>query len=308
MFSQRPIFVQASAIQLDTEWHRVPFPAQTQLAQPHVIADVAQASAFGVRFHALGSTGVSIGLEDMQGKLVVEPGHSAILSVVAFGAEGPLSAHPLPCPDKCGYDGERGYCEKSKCICESGWSGLTCKVPAALCPNQCSNNGACTAAGCRCKLGWVGEDCSTPAQHVRVQLLSFTGVGAFMGAKVAACEDNCSGHGVCIKGVCSCTDPDWYGWKCHIPNPCIRQCSGHGKCIAEQGCECAGGWGGLACDQPALMCPYDYDCGDGKCVDGKCVCDSQHFGFNCARLISDANRFASNVEEPQLESWQRHHH
>ncbi|RYG50334.1 hypothetical protein EON67_05460 [archaeon] len=36
--------------------------------------------------------------------------------------------------------------------------------------------------------------------------------------------------------------------------PCMHGCSGHGQCNAQSGrCECAPGWAGFACDQPAQV-------------------------------------------------------
>jgi hypothetical protein len=140
-FGHRPFYSGVKFVQLRSEWHHFDFPLTANLLEPHVIADVAQASAFNLRFHALKSTSVSLGLEDESGRLALEPSHSALLSVLVFGSVGPLHATAVSCPDRCGYDGERGFCDRSKCSCEKGWAGLTCKVPEANCPNQCSGRG-----------------------------------------------------------------------------------------------------------------------------------------------------------------------
>lgn len=302
-FGGIPMFSKVVSVQMNKEWHEVSFGSQVSLKQPRFIADCAIASAFSLRHHALSSSGVSIGFEDVEGRLVSEQSQSATISILAFGHEGSLSAHPLQCPDKCGYNGERGKCEKSKCVCEDGWAGISCKIPAEKCPNSCSSHGYCSSFGCKCRTGWLGEDCSVEAPRMVVDVMSFSGVGTQLGAAVAQCEDNCNGRGECVKGTCKCTDPDWIGWKCHLPNPCVNQCSGHGTCVYGEGCLCDGGWGGTACDLPALMCPYDYDCGEGECVNGKCQCPNDRVGFDCGRKITDKS--VSDQAEPFIEGWLR---
>eukprot|EP00300_Choanocystis_sp_HF-7_P005735 c14241_g1_i1.p1 GENE.c14241_g1_i1~~c14241_g1_i1.p1 ORF type:complete len:1257 (-),score=289.69 c14241_g1_i1:161-3931(-) len=294
-FGTRPFFWAVRVVSLADSESAVAFPPESNLATPRVLADAAFSTAFNLRYHALSKASVTLSFETAQGARLTESGHFAVVSVLAFGSLGPLHAHALQCPDKCGYDGERGMCVQSHCQCEPGWASITCKVPATKCPNNCSLNGACVSLGCKCHAGWTGPDCSKETPRLKVELLTFSGVGNLLGANMAGCEDDCSGHGVCEHGSCRCTDPDWHGDKCHIPNPCINKCSGHGTCLKDQGCKCDGGWGGEACDQPTLMCPYDYDCNKGQCVEGRCVCDDEHFGFNCDRLIGDKARFEAHA-------------
>ncbi|XP_018329605.1 attractin isoform X2 [Agrilus planipennis] len=61
---------------------------------------------------------------------------------------------------------------------------------------------------------------------------------------------DCSGHGVCIEGVCTC-DGRWTGAACHIekcPNNCWVNAS-RGTCEYGKGCICRKGWKGEDCGQ-----------------------------------------------------------
>ena len=49
---------------------------------------------------------------------------------------------------------------------------------------------------------------------------------------VECIEPNCSGHGSCNLGSCSC-DPPWIGEGCKSLNCSLTDCSGHGSCTAE---------------------------------------------------------------------------
>ncbi|XP_011499163.1 PREDICTED: attractin-like protein 1 [Ceratosolen solmsi marchali] len=74
--------------------------------------------------------------------------------------------------------------------------------------------------------------------------------------KVNACPSrdshvDCSGHGVCIEGICTC-DATWMGEACDVP-VCPNNCSAHrgqGKCNHEwHRCDCFHGYKGADCNQ-----------------------------------------------------------
>lgn len=70
-------------------------------------------------------------------------------------------------------------------------------------------------------------------------------------------ETNCSGHGKCNGGTCTCSGM-WYGKYCQYKDGCrVRSdCNGHGNCVdlkstsppAHQ-CFCNAGWHGPLCNK-----------------------------------------------------------
>ncbi|KAJ1523050.1 hypothetical protein ONE63_002178 [Megalurothrips usitatus] len=59
---------------------------------------------------------------------------------------------------------------------------------------------------------------------------------------------NCSGHGICVDGVCTC-DALFTGLACDVPK-CPNNCSGNGYCNLERHqCECYGKYRGDDCSQ-----------------------------------------------------------
>nr|XP_025856847.1 tenascin-N [Vulpes vulpes] len=63
-----------------------------------------------------------------------------------------------------------------------------------------------------------------------------------------ACPGACSGHGVCVRGVCRCHE-DFTSEDCS-ERRCPGDCSGHGFCDTGE-CYCEEGFGGLDCAQGA---------------------------------------------------------
>ena len=47
---------------------------------------------------------------------------------------------------------------------------------------------------------------------------------------VECLEPDCSGHGSCDLGTCSCDRP-WMGPICNVLNCSMANCSGKGKCL-----------------------------------------------------------------------------
>ena len=124
-----------------------------------------------------------------------EPGWSGIMCTV------PTCPHDCYGHGICVSDGASKRCE-----CDMGFGGVDCS--SAVCPSDCSGNGACGADHrCVCKAGWTGDDCAQP---------------------VCSPSANCSGRGICVNGTCQCGGA-WQGDACEMA-ACENDCSGHGVC------------------------------------------------------------------------------
>jgi len=65
---------------------------------------------------------------------------------------------------------------------------------------------------------------------------------------------------------------------------CTNDCSGHGTCNLGT-CSCSRGWKGDDCSTQDLVCPKNCG-GKGKCNNGVCSCISGYTGADCSELIS----------------------
>lgn len=110
------------------------------------------------------------------------------------------------------------------------------------------------------------------------------------------CRDNntstqdCSGHGTCGCGVCTC-DKGFSGTFCGCDNTNCRRdssnqmCSGNGNCVCSK-CECNDGWEGPECDcdrsQDSCMNKITNTLcsGHGECKCGQCKYVYYYFHFN----------------------------
>jgi EGF-like domain/Tenascin EGF domain len=195
------------------------------------------------------------------------------------GWEGPDCSQNFSCPG-C----KHGICVHGQCQCYPGYTGLDCGILA--CPSNCtvlsskyeiyedkvstydslediplsqinkhiveilSTAGYCNlnAKKCECYTGYQGADCSESTN----------------------CQNNCSGQGKCINGMCQC-DVGYTGDACELQE-CPNGCNGHGDCINEK-CVCSKAWGGNDCSQ--CLCMH------GQCAGTQCVCDPGWSGVKC---------------------------
>ncbi len=113
-------------------------------------------------------------------------------------------------------------------------------LPSKIGDGQCDQGGSATRPDLDCEpFLFDGGDCS--------------------------CGDNCSGHGTCVDGACTC-DPDWLPPHCNRPASCDD-----GSCTAATGENCR------SCADDCGECPEP--CGDGVCRRGN--------GEDCATCPAD---------------------
>ncbi|TRY89046.1 hypothetical protein DNTS_022164, partial [Danionella cerebrum] len=180
--------------------------------------------------------------------------------------------------------GGHGLCASGSCICNPGFKGDNCDQADCV-DSSCSGHGSCLHGQCHCTSGWTGSNCET--------LLSMcpehcSGHGTFQTeTKTCSCESNwteicavkCSPHGVCLGGVCRCSD-GWSGAGCEQED-CQANCGEHGLCRKGK-CECHQGWTGESCNIDS--CPGLCN-NNGRCILDQngwhCLCQSGWRGVGC---------------------------
>jgi hypothetical protein len=150
-----------------------------------------------------------------------------------------------------------------RCEADCSWCKFGACVPAGYNgtdPNSIPEAARVSAilsrtAKCLCQPGWYGNDCSIPD---------------------CAAEQNCNGHGTCVRPhVCECQS-QWikncsaFGVPSCPTGTDGAVCFGHGKCVDTNKCVCADGWTTSDCSAP--FCGIK-GCGAGRCVKPKqCEC------------------------------------
>ena len=124
-------------------------------------------------------------------------------------------------------------------VCDPGWAGPECAVPACPGGGNCSGRGACSLSplsggACACEHGHSGYDCSLRA------------CPASCGA---AGNTSSSPRGMCYDGTCFCR-PGWVGEACER-EACAHDCGEFGHCLRGT-CSCEPGWSGAACEVPEI--------------------------------------------------------
>ena len=149
------------------------------------------------------------------------------------------------------------------CECQEGYTGNACLEPDCIdCMNGVCDN-SISPPVCRCDEGFKGQFCDQKK-----------------------CPKDCSGHGVCAEGLCTCYNSYW-GTDCSKHSTCGDGCSAHGRCAGSY-CACSEGWFGRDCmytdrleqNLAASTCPGACS-GHGACIDSKCHCDNNFAGKAC---------------------------
>ena len=150
------------------------------------------------------------------------------------------------CPYNCSG---HGRCKFGRCLCDHGFTGISCDRADPTCPNNCAGRGRCDGEKCVCDVGFGGSNCGR--------------------ALARTCPGSCSGHGTCLAdGSCVC-NPGFSGAACEVlaASPgCAHSCSGRGWC-AGGSCACTYGFSGAACESITQenRCPANCS-GHGTCA------------------------------------------
>ncbi|KAL8604300.1 hypothetical protein ACOMHN_023670 [Nucella lapillus] len=179
---------------------------------------------------------------------------------------------------------ERATCYKFKgCVCDSGWSGVTCSDDvnecegmASVCPGNltCQNNPGSFVCVCSSGFEKVNnycvdiDECAVSTKNTCQQVCTNTG-----GSYVCSCHAGYTyyaANNTCV----ACADNHW-GVNCSQ----ICDCGDRGTCHRVKGCVCHSGWSGVTCSddinecQMAAPCPASQICRNnpGSFV---CVCPS----------------------------------
>jgi len=172
--------------------------------------------------------------------------------------------------------GAHGTCSNNNtCVCQDGWSGVYCHIipEGGVDPKQ--GDKTCGNWGVQGKL-----ILSSPGYAPMCDCSS-------IGTRGKHCEIECESDAECGTGTC---DVEVKRCFCDIPcDECFGQttcakCAGLGACVNDV---CSHGWSGIKCMQAkGSECVNQEDCmGGGTCTSGKCVCDAEHTGLRCEKLV-----------------------
>eukprot|EP00300_Choanocystis_sp_HF-7_P027321 c32414_g1_i1.p1 GENE.c32414_g1_i1~~c32414_g1_i1.p1 ORF type:complete len:537 (-),score=81.44 c32414_g1_i1:23-1633(-) len=131
--------------------------------------------------------------------------------------------------------GGHGICEQNAegefhCTCDEFRANGELQVcELHVCPQDCSGNGVCNDGGiCDCNKGFTGETCAevvapaaaAPAAQAEPEPTpkptdQVAAAAAAVEEESPPCPEDCSGHGTCHDGICSCTN-GFVGVACDI--------------------------------------------------------------------------------------------
>jgi len=208
-----------------------------------------------------------------------------------------------------------GVCNDGACFCFEGFGGVDCaydlkegkeaeRQKSCVNPDQkpkhvglaknalsCSGHGVC---GYQMRSKPVTEKDGVEFGRC----LCMPGYGGDYCEEEKKCPSSCSGHGLCVAGICSCR----HGYEnadCGKVNMgvelCPNNCGAHGTCMLDE-CFCEPGFIGAACNV-TIPCPStgtnENDrqvCGGhGTCSRGKCSCSPGYDGESCDRRATCPN-------------------
>jgi hypothetical protein len=175
-------------------------------------------------------------------------------------------------------------CQGGRCVCQPGFSGVTCNVELNECAsNPCRNGGTCTdlvnGYVCSCVNGFNGPTCQT---------------------NINDCSPNpCFNGGVCTDGIATytCACPGGFsGARCEIfPLQCpTARCQNGATCVEGSGsytCWCRAGFTGNLCQTDVNECGSSPCQNGGTCTDlvngYSCSCPPGFSGGSCQTNVNE---------------------
>ena len=157
------------------------------------------------------------------------------------------------------------------CECYAGWTGADCSTRQCPGGGTCSGHGTCSALNgtCLCDAHWSGQGCENFHRPIALHDDGLGGRSSGPSERIiwvdsirtagrssppCAGRGNCSGHGMCLRGVCKC-DEGWSGVGCHERACSAVHCAGgRGRCV-RGACRCRSPWLPPLCELG--RCPSD---------------------------------------------------
>eukprot|EP00824_Muranothrix_gubernata_P016286 TRINITY_DN33841_c0_g1_i1.p1 TRINITY_DN33841_c0_g1~~TRINITY_DN33841_c0_g1_i1.p1 ORF type:complete len:840 (-),score=214.12 TRINITY_DN33841_c0_g1_i1:52-2571(-) len=199
------------------------------------------------------------------------------------------------CPNDCNG---RGECRSGVCFCVPGWEGEDCKEAASEVTMARPDSAKVVRDVTYEKIKFfyakyqdrmdVTEDelagWAQPFLRKKIKMQDIEKqIAKGLPPPVITCMNNCTDHGKCKYGECSCS-PGWEGEDCSVKS-CPNRCNGQGTCVDGR-CVCKPGYEGEDCGTLACI----NDCNDrGMCVNGQCQCDTPYGGVDCSTIAPEGS-------------------
>uniref|UniRef100_A0A6I8NU11 Notch receptor 4 n=1 Tax=Ornithorhynchus anatinus TaxID=9258 RepID=A0A6I8NU11_ORNAN len=176
---------------------------------------------------------------------------------------------------------QHGQCQGSRCVCDVGWTGSSCKEKVDSClSDPCAHGGTCRTLAygfnCTCPAGYTGLTCSEEEEESECPCLNGGSCSPVPGGYSCICPSNYTGPR-CQAGINHCTS---------------ILCANRGTCVERPGaftCLCSPGFQGTFCEEKVFPSCADSCQNGGTCQDSpggaQCLCPQGYTGGHCQTLL-----------------------